>query len=71
MASPPLSAAHIAGIARSREQSGDRIAAGLEMALDGVALLFLPILTMASLGAAALAIVAELCALGLVLRRGA
>ena len=71
MASPPLPAAYIAGIARFREESGDRIAIGLEMALDAAALLFLPILTMASLGAAPLAIVAELCALGLILRRGA
>ena len=66
----PLPLADIAGIARVHAPRTDRIAAGLELALDAAALLFLPVLTMASLGAAPLAIVAEICALGLVLRRG-
>jgi len=70
MASSPLRAAAAGPAGRLRDTRGDPIAFALEAALDAVALLFLPILTMASLGAAPLAIVAEISALGLILRRG-
>jgi len=70
MSASPLPLADMAGIAHVHAQRTDRVTAGLELALDAAALLFLPVLTMASLGTAPLAIVAEICALGLVLRRG-
>src|SRR5215470_9698518 len=69
MSASPLPLADMAGIAHVHAQRTDRVTAGLELALDAAALLFLPVLTMASLGTAPLAIVAEICALGLVLRR--
>jgi O-antigen ligase len=51
--------------------AGRRARAGFEVALDICALLFLPVLVLASKGAAPLAAVAGLCALGLAMPRGA
>lgn len=64
-----LPASRAAQAARFRVGVGDRIAIGLEAALDIVALLFLPILTMAALGVAALATFAGVCAACLALLR--
>jgi O-antigen ligase len=51
--------------------AGKRARAGFELGLDVCAFLFLPILVLASRGAAPLAAVAGLCALGLTAPRGA
>jgi O-antigen ligase len=50
--------------------AGDRAHAGFELGLDSCAVLFLPILVLASKGAAPLAVVAGICAFGLVAPRG-